>query len=1166
MLRVRVLGDLALELDGEPLEPPPSRRACELLGWLALNPGAHPRSDLAARFWPDVLDSSARASLRTALHELRRALGPAEASVVATRERVGLADEGVWVDARAVRELAAAGRGEEALALATGEPLAGLDEDWVHAARDEHRELVVATLEALAHGAEAGGDSSAAVRWTREQARLEPLSEEVARRLMRRLADGGDRPAALAAYARLEERLRGQLAVAPSAPTRELARALRAGPSPSDGAATPPPAAGLPLPPPLRRRERSAFVGRDDHLARLVGLVPQAGAGEPRIVLVAGEPGIGKTRLLAEACRAAHERGAWVLYGRCDEEPLAPYQPFVEALGRLVRAGVAPLDLGSGRAELARLVPELGGPDEPSTTARAEDGGARYRLFEAVAALLAAAAERAPTVLVLDDLHWAEEPTLLLLRHLARAPASGGLVVLGAYRSDELTPRHPLAGALADLRRDGHAERIRLGGLDRGAIVDLVAGWMGPEAPPGLPGALHDETEGNPFFVEEVLRHLLEVGALERRDGRWTSDRPVSRMGLPEGVREVIDRRLARLGDDAGRLLGAAAVMGRSFRLDLLEDLGLVPPHRALEALETAVAAGLAREEPGSVGGYAFSHALVRSAVEAGMSATRRARLHRAVADALERRFADALEPHLTELARHHLAAGPAGDAGKAVDFSVGAAARAMDQLAYEEAAGHLERALESLPEAGRDEPERRAELLADLGEARRRAGAREASRASFLQAADAARRAGAGPLLARSALGYSGIGVTVFAVEATAVGLLEEALEAVGREGPAALRARILARLAVERYYDPDSGQREALSADAVRLARSSGDAAALADALNARHVALWTPAHLVERLAIADELIALARRSGEAERELQGRNWRFVDLMEGGDLIAAQAELALHEELAARARLPAYLWFGPAWRAMLALLQGRFADAERLGEEARRVGEGAGEPNAAFFHWVQRTALEFERGEPVLRDSDLELIDDRIRRSPASAAWRAGTIRFMAASGDSDRARAELATLAAEGFPLREDMNLLASLAELAMGLEQLAEVAHARPIYRRLLPYAARVVANGRMPDCYGSAELFLGLLAAQDGRSGDAEGHYERGLLANRRLGARPWVARTARHYAEMLLDRGEPGDVERAVGLLGEAGDLARRVGQRGLAREVAALRRRAGRT
>src|SRR5262249_20500160 len=154
-------------------------------------------------------------------------------------------------------------------------------------------------------------------------------------------------------------------------------------------------------------------------------------------------------------------------------------------------------------------------------------------------------------------------------------------------------------------------ERIRLGGLDLGAVVDLVAGWIGPEAPNELPAALHDETEGNPFFVEEVLRHLLEVGALERRDGRWTAERPVSRMGLPEGVREVIDGRLARLGDDAGRLLGAAAVIGRSFRLDVLEDLGMAPPDRALEALETAVAAGLVREEPGSVGGYAFSHALV---------------------------------------------------------------------------------------------------------------------------------------------------------------------------------------------------------------------------------------------------------------------------------------------------------------------------------------------------------------------------------------------------------------------------------------------------------------------------------------------------------------------------------------------------------------------------
>jgi DNA-binding SARP family transcriptional activator len=311
MLRVRVFGGLALETDGAALDPPASRRARELLGFLALHPGRHARAAVAARFWPDVLDASARASLRTTLHELRRALGPAGGCLVADRDAVAL--DAAWVDAREVEALLAAGRAEEALALRDGELLAGLEEDWVLAERDAYRERLAARLGALADAAEAGGDRAAAARLSREQVALDPYSEERGRALVRRLAAAGDRAAALAAHERLRERLRTGLGIAPSAETRALAEEIRSAERTTDPpapAADAPPQLTPPAVPGIVRRAGGAFVGRDAPLARLAAALDRARAGERRLVLIGGEPGIGKTRLMAELCAAAHAGGA----------------------------------------------------------------------------------------------------------------------------------------------------------------------------------------------------------------------------------------------------------------------------------------------------------------------------------------------------------------------------------------------------------------------------------------------------------------------------------------------------------------------------------------------------------------------------------------------------------------------------------------------------------------------------------------------------------------------------------------------------------------------------------------------------------------------------------------------------------------------------------------
>jgi DNA-binding SARP family transcriptional activator len=1069
MLRVRVFGGLALESDGTPLDPPPSRRARELLGWLALHPGRHARAAVAARFWPDVLDASARASLRTTLHELRRALGTEGASLVADRDGVEL--DAAWVDAREVEELLAAGRAGEALALRDGELLAGLEEDWVLAARDELRERVAARLGTLADAAEAAGDRAAAVRWSREQVALDPLSEERGRALVRRLAAAGDRAAALAAYERLRERLRSDLGIAPSAETRALAEAVRE----AGEAAVAPVAPGAPVAPPprhapseppvaaiLRRAGTGTFVGRDAPLARLGAALERARAGERRLVLVGGEPGIGKTRLMAELCARAHAEGATVRSGRCFEEAIAPYLPFVEALG------------------------DAWPHDAP--VAGDEAAGARWRLFEAVDAELRTGA---PTVLALDDLHWADKGSLLLLAHLVRANRPAALLVVGTYRESELSRTHPLAATLGDLRREGLYERVPLAGLRTGDVAELVRGWLGTDA---LAGRLHEETAGNPFFLEEVVLHLREAG---------------EDAGIPESVREVLGRRLSRLGDGANRVMQAAAVVGRDFDVALLERLDALAGVDALAALEAAAAAQLVREDA-RPGRYGFAHPLVRETVYEELSLTRRVRLHGAIADALEALHGDD-SAHLTELATHRLAAAAGGDPAAAVEVALRAGRHCLAQLAYEEAAATATAALEAL---GPDPGPLRAEVLLLRGDALLRSGDAPAARAAFVAAAEIARAAGDAERLARAALGASGLGVTIIAVDDAVVALLREALAGLPDAGP--LRARVLARLAVETYYASTPPERKAIGDEAVLVAERSADPAALVAALNARRVALWSAAYLDERLATATEMVAAAERAGDVEGVLQGRNWRVADLLEMGEVDAACEEVERHEHLADRLRLPAYQWWGPMWRSSLAIAAGRVGEAERLIAEFEEIGERAGDRNALLYGEVQRYVLAMTgHGHPPLDPVDRE------RDRPADYAYRAGFAWYLALEGRPDEARDLLAWVAADDYArVADDMNRLAALAEVAQAMTHLGDADWAAGAYERLAPYADRNIVNARGAGGYGSAALHLGQLAALLGRRDQAASHLENAVERNAALGAHVWVAR-ARTALEAL---------------------------------------------
>jgi tetratricopeptide (TPR) repeat protein len=423
------------------------------------------------------------------------------------------------------------------------------------------------------------------------------------------------------------------------------------------------------------------------------------------------------------------------------------------------------------------------------------------------------------------------------------------------------------------------------------------------------------------------------------------------------------------------------------------------------------------------------------------------------------------------------------------------------------------------------------------------RAGEPEAAAACFGAAAALARRIGDPELLARAALGMAGLGVEIIDVDPDRVALLEEALDGL-REGDAVLASQLLARLAVELYYAPTRDRSEVLSAEAVAVARSAGDARAVAAALNARHVALWRPDRLDERLQAADEMLEAARAAGERQLELQARNWRAVDIFELGDMQAWRAEVRRHGALAEELRLPSFTWYTPLWAAVDAPHRGSFEEGRALREQALAEGRRAGDRNASLF------ALMLEIQEALLRGDfsgvDLELVEERIATSPAAVSWRCGYSWFLAELGRLDEAAGHLRALAADGFAgLPFDANWLSAVGECAEASAILGDPDSARRLYALIAPYEGRPLIAGRAISSYGSCDRHLGALAATLGRMDDAVAHYENAIRLDRAAGLRPWVLRAQRGLVKVLLALG---DDERARELEAAAGTDAQILG------------------
>ena len=511
---------------------------------------------------------------------------------------------------------------------------------------------------------------------------------------------------------------------------------------------------------------------------------------------------------------------------------------------------------------LARLVPVLGERVPDLAVAREGDPETeRYLLYAAVASLLEDAGGQEPVLLILDDLQWADQPTLSLLRHVLSSSASSRLMIVAVYRESDLSRDHPLTALLADLHRDHGGDRIKLSGLESADVLALIEALAGHELDQKgreLASEITRETAGNPFFAGELIRHLIESGAVVQEQGeRWRVVGDVAALGLPQSVREVTGRRVDRLGPNARLALSVAAVIGRDFDLSLLTRAVDLPETQLLDLLDDAVAASLLQESSERAGRFTFTHALVEHTLCADLGRTRRALLHRKIAQALEEQCGDQPGERLGELAGHWAAAVGGSDAAKAVHYAGRAGERALQQLAPDEAARWYRQALELQQQAQGGDSHERCELLIGLGEAERQIGD-AGSRQTLLDAAQLAEAIGDTDRLCRAVLA-NGRGWTRFgALDAERVHALETAERALAQDDPR--RAQVLAVLAGELHHDVEPERCRVLAEEAVAVARAAGDPAALAHTLNSTIWTIWVPATLPERKVLVEELLELA------------------------------------------------------------------------------------------------------------------------------------------------------------------------------------------------------------------------------------------------------------------------------------------------------------------
>lgn len=1095
-----------------------------MLASLALRPNTVVTgSQLIDEVWGDDPPRSATKTLQTYISHLRRALDGAPIERLGAGYRLLVEPDDVdatrferLVDqahARGVADPDAAARLlDEALALWRGEALAEfIDLDFARAQATRLTELKLRAVEDRIDLGLELDEAGRLVGQLQGLVRQYPLRERFWGQLMVALDRSGRRADALRTFKQAREALIDSAGVEPGEELRSLERALLGGDAPTRPGDQRRPHATVsapdrpPIPPALARNQ--AIRGRELAMAGALGTPAP-------LVFITGEPGIGKTRFLAELAASHHASGGTVVYGRCDEDPVIPFQPFYEA----IRPLLDPSAESAGDLALARL-PISGRDTGPPANAEME----RFRMFEAMMEILRKEAARHDLLILLDDLHWADRPTVLLLLHLLRAapgtgtvPGSGGFRIVASYRDTDLAPTTALGASLGGLLAAASSERISLGGVDGDAVRAMLAERLTANIDEGLVERIRWETQGNPLFVGLMADHLAEVGE----------------SGIPERGRDVIGQRLGRLPAATQDLLRVAAVIGHEFSLGTLAAAAGSSPAAALDDLEPAITAGVIIEAVESVERFRFRHALLQATVFDGLGPSRRARLHLAVAEAIET-IGEPGGERQTELARHFGAAAAIGALPKAITYARLAGQRALDELAYEDAVRWFEQAVELLGKDPAATTEARGWALVELSDALFRAADYGRSHRCAHDAAALGRTAGSRELVATAALGWSGAVVHLPGNVDERWQLLEDALAA-PPDDPA-LRARLLARKVGSDYLSRPSEELLPLLEESLRLGAGSSDPEVIVDL-----AVMLSNADL--DLLDCEELEATIARLisvGEALESVWARGGPHHTMMmlylRRGDGAGARAMHRLYQDGVAALQVTFYQAIATFLEATWAVIEGRFDDAQQAIDTAYGLGalydDNAVAALAAYAS--QMVAMRWAQGRLDELDN---MIEAQLSMLPELDAWRAVLAVAHLHAGRPDQAR-EILDQFRRAHPERIVVNgmwssIVSGLAEVIAGLDD-AEAA--RWLYPQVEPRRESMAVLA--PNLFvGDFQHVLGLLAVTMGDNSRAVTHLRRSVDRLTALGATPFVLKARHTLARALVAAGDPeaGAVEAAA--------------------------------
>ena len=1180
MISVRLLGPVEVDANGENIA---LSRTLEraLLARLALHPGQPVSSErLIDDLWGSHAPRDGAASLQGLVYRLRRTLGTERRCILRADNGYTL-DAGVVVDATTFDQLVGRARATQgagdaadvaalirvALDLWRGPPLAGLESlPFVSTQATRLNAARLAALGDRVHADLAAGRHRDVIAELESLVAEHPYQERFWAQLMLALYRAGSQADALRCYSRLRSLLNEELGIAPGPAVSDLEKAiLTQDPalawepgSPSTPAAADTRVAPTHPAPPTRGDvamavatdviERSdlswvppvgaaAFIGRRAELDVARAARRKAGAGEQHLILITGEPGIGKTRLTAEMARECDAAGDLVLHGRWDEEPLCPYQAFREALGRYslrIPDDLVQTDVGALVPVLARIVPEVLESQGAQPPPRGEGEGDRYQVFDAVNRWIRAIAGRRRLVLVLDDMHWADRPSLLLLEYLLRSSAQAPVLVVATYRQTDANVSGWFSESLAGIRRTTSVESIALSGLSPAETQELLEAAIGRAlSDHEATGAanLQRHTGGNPFFLQEVVRDLREAG---RSLEAWSVANAEELM-LPERMRDVVRWRLRQLSSVCMRVLSAASALGDEFDIGTVGDAIDCEEETLLLALDEARLAGVVTESSREFDTHSFTHAVVRQALYHELGLSRRTRLHRQLGKALEIRYGSDARRHASELAHHYFLGASAGGVNDALRYLRLAADDALQQVAYEAAADHLGRALELVTEYRASDAVERCQLLVAIGKACVKAGRNSEANKRFLDAFEIADGCSRADLLAEAALGYGGALPSGSEPNEKARALLESALAALPIQDDSA-RALVLGRLAQWGHFDRSRDERQQLTGDAVDMARRLGDPETLAAVLRYRYWAMDGPDDIDLQIAVAMEIAGLGEKIGDSEILLHGLKCELHARFELGDYDASRRVAADLGALAVQIQQPEYLRLVYMWDSLVAGTEGRYADAELNAAEAAAILERTEHPQLYALYvglslpwrWLQGRMEELR---PLL---ELGKTGRASLGENALVAWVASEI------GERAQAESVMAGLVPADV-IGGDRNfhwwfLMVGLAQTALNL---GDRVWAATLYDLIEPYADHNCRAGQA-TFLGAASLQLGGLALLLEREQLAIGHLEAALTRHTDMEAWPLVAMTKHLLASALARSGSPRHGARAEALDAEA--------------------------